>query len=168
MQNDFKLWLKPDWRACATPGGSEGMALLFLAVISDCVKWDDIKSTHPDSQSGITSYIKGATIPTSSWPLWRSVCPYSLLSGEAGRPGIKSPEILTRVAWAVSSCHAQPLMVQMRWNYSWDEGGTRDNKEIFWEHQNESFYWSLTVWHILFWQKCQEFSQTTIRENKTC
>lgn len=122
--------VKPDWRACATPGGSKGMALLFLAVISDCVKWDDIKSTHPDSQSGTTSYIKGATIPTSSWALWRSVCPYSPLSGEAGRPGIKSPEILTRVAWAVSSCHDQPLVVQMRWNYSWDEGGIRDKKEI--------------------------------------
>lgn len=94
------------------------MALLFLAVISVCVKWDDIKCTHPVSKTGTTSYIKRATIPASSWALWRSVGLYSPLSGEAGQPGIKSPE-------AVSSCHAQPLVGQMR-NYSWDEGGIKD------------------------------------------
>lgn len=51
----------------ATSRKSKAMALLFLAVISDCVKWDDIKPTLPGSESETTSYRKRATIPGSSW-----------------------------------------------------------------------------------------------------
>lgn len=91
---------------CAHLGRRSGFIIFSNDLRLFKVGWH--KPTHSGQESETTSYIKGATLLVASWVRRRSVCPHSPLSGEAGRPENKSPQILTRVTWAVSSCQLNP------------------------------------------------------------